>query len=152
MAFRLRAKPRRAFRGGISKVNCEQSLSTFGNTCPQNGSKNEPRAPKTSLGYPHEGPSVALAQCRLPVQGAGFRTCVLFRGLGSNERRVLGSNERIVLGSNERKVWGSYERKVGGSKERCIPMTSSFVSLIILWDFTVEVDRFVKGNQRLRSK
>ena len=44
-----------ALRGGISKVNFEQSLSTFGNTCPQNGSKNEPRAPRTSLGYPHIG-------------------------------------------------------------------------------------------------
>ena len=48
--------PRRALRGGISKVNFGQSLSTFGNTCPQNGSKNEPRAPRTSLGYPHIGP------------------------------------------------------------------------------------------------
>ena len=50
--------PRRALRGGISKVNFSQSLSTFGNTCPQNGSKNEPRAPRTSLGYPHIRPFV----------------------------------------------------------------------------------------------
>ena len=50
--------PRRALRGGISNVNFEHSLSTFGNKCPQNGSKNEPRAPRTSLGCPQEGPSV----------------------------------------------------------------------------------------------
>ena len=50
--------PRRALRGGISKVNFEQGLSTFGYTCPQNGSKNEPRAPRTSLGYPHIRPFV----------------------------------------------------------------------------------------------
>ena len=54
--------PLRALRGGISKVNFEQSLSTFGNTCPQNGSKNEPRAPRTSLGYPHIGASVVRVQ------------------------------------------------------------------------------------------
>ena len=44
-----RAMPPKALRGGISKVNFEQSLSTFGNTCPQNGSKNEPMGPRTSL-------------------------------------------------------------------------------------------------------
>jgi hypothetical protein len=54
--------PRRALRGGISKVNFEQSLSTFGNTCPQNGSKNEPRAPRTSLGCPHIRPFVGEGQ------------------------------------------------------------------------------------------
>ena len=52
--------PRRALHGGISKVDFEQSLSTFVNMCPQNGSKNEPRAPRTSLGCPHIGPFVDL--------------------------------------------------------------------------------------------
>ena len=52
--------PRRALRGSILKVNFEQILSTFGNTCPQNGSKKEPRAPRTSLGYPNEAPSVGI--------------------------------------------------------------------------------------------
>jgi len=32
-------------------------LSTFGNAWLQNGSKNEPRAPRTSIGCPHKGPS-----------------------------------------------------------------------------------------------
>ena len=34
--------------------------STFGDECPQNGSKNEPRAQRTSLGYPHIGPFVGI--------------------------------------------------------------------------------------------
>ena len=50
--------PRRALRGGISKVNFEQRLSTFGNKCPQNGSKNGSMAPSTGMGCPHIGPFV----------------------------------------------------------------------------------------------
>ena len=34
--------------------------STFGDICPQNGSKNEQRAPRTSMGCPPQGPSVCL--------------------------------------------------------------------------------------------
>ena len=45
--------PRKALRGGISKVNFQETLSIFGDEYPQNGSKNEPRAPRTSLGCPH---------------------------------------------------------------------------------------------------
>ena len=38
-------------------------LSSSGNKCAQNGSKNEPRAPRTSMECPHEGPRVVrLAQ------------------------------------------------------------------------------------------
>ena len=33
-------------------------LFTFGDKCPQNGSKNGLRAPRTGMGYHHEGPSV----------------------------------------------------------------------------------------------
>ena len=50
--------PRKALGGGSSEVNFHQILSTFGNACSQNGSKNEPRAPRTSIRCPHEGPSV----------------------------------------------------------------------------------------------
>jgi hypothetical protein len=32
-------------------------LSTFGDKCPQSGSKNGQTAPRTGTGYPHEGPS-----------------------------------------------------------------------------------------------
>ena len=46
-------KPRKALRGGISKVNCQETLSTFGDKCPQNGSKNDPMAPRTTLECPH---------------------------------------------------------------------------------------------------
>jgi len=48
----------RAFDTSI-KSHFRKILSTFGNKCPQNGSKNEQTAPRTSMGYPHEGPSVA---------------------------------------------------------------------------------------------
>ena len=34
-------------------------LTTFGDKCPQNGSKNEQTAPRTNTGYPHIGPFVA---------------------------------------------------------------------------------------------
>ena len=61
---RLPSSPRRALRGGISKVNFEQSSSSFGDKCPQNGSKNEEMAPRTKTGYPHIGPSV------VPERGA----------------------------------------------------------------------------------
>ena len=50
--------PRKALGGGISKVNFQETLSIFGDKCPQNGSKNEQRAPRTSMGCPHIGPSV----------------------------------------------------------------------------------------------
>ena len=50
--------PPKVLRGGISKVNLQQTLSIFGDKYPQNGSKNAPRAPRTSLGCPHLGPSV----------------------------------------------------------------------------------------------
>ena len=97
-----RARPRRALRGGISKVNFEQSLSTFGNTCPQNGSKNEPRAPRTSLGYPHRGPFVdAALHPGSPSRGAArlrkgrrfFPTCLVLRRSQRIERGVSEAEE-----------------------------------------------------------
>ena len=54
--------PRKALRGGISKVNfhkVHQRLAIFSH-------KNEPMAPRTNLGYSHEGPSVATV---LPTIG-----------------------------------------------------------------------------------
>ena len=45
---------------GYLKVNSSETLSIFGDKCPRNGSKNEQTAPRTSMGYPHIGPSVAL--------------------------------------------------------------------------------------------
>ena len=46
---------------GYLKVNSSETLSIFGAKCPQNGSKNDPIAPRTTLGCPHEGPSVATS-------------------------------------------------------------------------------------------
>ena len=62
--------PRKALRGGISKVNCQETLSIFGDKCPQNGSKNDPMAPRTTLECPHEGPSVVTHL--LSVAGVEF--------------------------------------------------------------------------------
>ena len=56
-----RGLPRKALRGGIPKVNfysIYQLLAIFPH-------KNEPMAPRTNLGYPHEGPRVARAVARL---------------------------------------------------------------------------------------
>ena len=52
--------PRKALRGGISKVNSSGILSFFGDKCPQNGSKNEPMAPTTNLECPHIKPRMVL--------------------------------------------------------------------------------------------
>ena len=43
---------------GYLKVNYSETLSIFGDKCTQNGSKNEQRAPRTSMGCPHIGPFV----------------------------------------------------------------------------------------------
>ena len=59
---RCTKQPRKAIRGGISKVDFQETLSIFGDKCPQNGSKNDPMAPRTTLECPHEGPSVVKDQ------------------------------------------------------------------------------------------
>ena len=46
---------------GYLKVNDSETLSFFGDECPQNGSNNEPMAPTTNLECPHEGPRVVYA-------------------------------------------------------------------------------------------
>ena len=46
---------------GYLKVNSQATLSSFGDKCPQTGSKNEPMAPRTNLGYPHIRPFVLRA-------------------------------------------------------------------------------------------
>jgi len=56
--------PPEALCGGISKVNFQETLSSFGDKCLQNGSKNGLRAPRTGMGCPHIGPPVG--QCGLP--------------------------------------------------------------------------------------
>ena len=47
---------------GYLKVNFSETLSTFGDKCPQNGSKNEPMAPRTNLECPHIGVCVERAR------------------------------------------------------------------------------------------
>ena len=43
---------------GYLKVNSAEILSSFGDKCPQNGSRNDLLATRTTLECPHEGPSV----------------------------------------------------------------------------------------------
>ena len=43
---------------GYLKVNSSETSSIFGDRCPQNGSKNDLMAPRTTLECPHERPSV----------------------------------------------------------------------------------------------
>ena len=54
--------PPEALCGGISQVNFQETLSSCGDKCPQNGSKNGLRAPRTGMGCPHIGPSVGLTR------------------------------------------------------------------------------------------
>ena len=71
--------PPEALCGGISKVNFRETLSSFGDKCPQNVSKNEQTAPRTSMGCRHVGSSVGagrrrhvkVPRCRCGVGGCG---------------------------------------------------------------------------------
>ena len=54
-------KPTQGPSWGYLKVNFSDTLSIFGDKCPQNGSKNEQTAPRTNTGYPHIGPFVVPA-------------------------------------------------------------------------------------------
>ena len=71
-----RYPPARSTQGpswGYLKVNSSETLSIFGDKCPQNGSKNEEMAPRTKTGYPHIGPFVASWSC---MSGHLTRNCV----------------------------------------------------------------------------
>ena len=59
--------PPKVLRGGISKVNFQETLSIFGDKCPQNGSKTAPTAPRPHLGYPYIGPFVVRWSAPLPI-------------------------------------------------------------------------------------
>ena len=70
-------------------------LSTFGNKCPQNGSKNEPRAPRTSMGCPHEGPRAWKGHLVHGRVHGGVRVLAHHLGIPCNTHRVQGSGFRI---------------------------------------------------------
>ena len=68
--------------------------STFGDKCPENGSKNGLRAPRTGLGYPLEGPFVVQSS-GWPEAGPGR----YLRSRGGNSRAKRGqlkSQERTT--------------------------------------------------------
>ena len=94
------------------KVNSSQTLSIFGDKCPQNGSKNEEMAPRTKTGYPYIGPFVGLrgqrgypesfntkyASIRRHLRMAmGFEFDASHRGAGvrQNTHAVVGSKLTI---------------------------------------------------------
>ena len=56
--------PRKALRT-LNQKSFWKISSTFGDKCPQNGSKNGLRAPRTGMGCPHIGPSVVPSQQHL---------------------------------------------------------------------------------------
>jgi hypothetical protein len=43
---------------GYLEVNSSETLPIFGDKCPQNGSKNDLIAPRTTMECPHQGPYV----------------------------------------------------------------------------------------------
>ena len=58
---------------GYLKVRFQETLSSFGDKCPQNGSKNDPMVPRTTLGCPHEGPRVDTPRLTKPsFQGGSY--------------------------------------------------------------------------------
>ena len=74
---------------GYLKVNSSETLSIFGDKCLQNGSKNEQRAPRTSMGCPHIGPFVvhSRARCRFhSTNRQGLVTC--YRSLAPRARNL----------------------------------------------------------------
>jgi hypothetical protein len=61
--------------------------STFGNTCPQNGSKNDTIAPRTTLECPHEGPSAGSCALHVLTRSESINAFSVFL---STEGRVVG--------------------------------------------------------------
>ena len=55
---------------GYLKVNCSETLSTFGDKRPRNGPKNEEMAPRTRTGYPHIG--LCVVSMRGTPRASGF--------------------------------------------------------------------------------
>ena len=76
-------------RGGISKVDFQETLSMFGDKCPQNGSKNDPMAPRTTLECPREGTSVGISNT--PVLSAEPPERVFRFASGQNSAATLGT-------------------------------------------------------------
>ena len=66
--------PRKALRTSI-KSHFWKISSTFGDRCPQNGSKNGETAPRTGTGCPHEGPSVDYVTRTSPLSACRDLSC-----------------------------------------------------------------------------
>ena len=87
-------------RGGIPKVNFTETLSIFGEKCPQNGSKNGLRAPRTGMGCPHIGPSVEPLARNLVARRRAWH---MSKHSGhwpthpqNHAQKCLGANEHLI--------------------------------------------------------
>jgi len=92
---RCSSSPRKVLRGGISKVNFQETSSIFGDKCPQNCSKNDPMAPRTTLECSHEGPRVVKG-ARARAAPLPSRSCALPRSPpgGREIGNLLPNNRR----------------------------------------------------------
>ena len=73
----------KALLWGIWKVNFQEILASFGDRYPQNDSKNEQTAPRTSMGHLHEGPRAE------PLGHVLSRENYHFTEMSSDSRRGL---------------------------------------------------------------
>ena len=80
--------PPKVLRGGISKVKFQETLSSFGDKCLQNGSKTAPTAPRPHLGCPHEGSRVGFAWIGLMLAGLAGRLRMLYGNLFNGDHRL----------------------------------------------------------------
>ena len=92
----IRAAPRKALRGGTSKVNFQETRALLGQKW-TSGAKNEATAPRTRLRYPHEGPFVERARHRLWYEPAAHNMC---------GKRVKAAERAVVLTSMPGPSWG----------------------------------------------
>jgi hypothetical protein len=79
---------------GYLKSHFSRDLVNFRDECPQNGSKNDPMAPRTTLGCPHEGPRVVLPR---PSFG---RTLVLSSEWIKIQFMQKGSTRELLKGAH----------------------------------------------------
>ena len=90
--------PPKALWGGYLKSQFSTDLVIFGDTCPQNGSKTAPTAPRPHLGCPHKGPSVAS-------QVRAFRMPPMLRDAPRQRSRVCLAGLGVHIRRSERHTW-----------------------------------------------
>ena len=100
MSLRYCLRPTQGSSWGYFKVNFEQSLSTFGNACPQNGCKNEPLIPPRRAFCGGE-PGGACIRARRQLQSSGSRRGTLRRPAGTAARSAESGQVTPKLTTDE---------------------------------------------------